>query len=100
VTITRVLVANRGEIALRVIRACEELGLGTVLAASEADLDSLPARVADRTVCIGPARPTDSYLNVSAVIMAAASSQSRRRWPARARRQGWSLWARRLSSCA
>lgn len=70
-TITRVLVANRGEIALRVIRACEELGLGTVLAASEADLDSLPARVADRTVCIGPARPTDSYLNVPAVIMAA-----------------------------
>jgi len=71
VTITRVLVANRGEIALRVIRACEELGLGTVLAASEADLDSLPARIADRTVCIGPARATDSYLNVSAIVMAA-----------------------------
>jgi acetyl-CoA carboxylase biotin carboxylase subunit len=60
VTISRVLIANRGEIALRVIRACQELGIETVLATSEPDRDSLPARLADRAVCIGPARSADS----------------------------------------
>ena len=69
--IGRVLVANRGEIALRVIRACQGLGIETVLAASEADLDSLPARVADRTVCIGPARSSESYLSAAAIVTAA-----------------------------
>ena len=57
-TIARVLIANRGEIAVRIIRACQALGIETVLAASEADRDSLPARIADRTVCIGPPAPT------------------------------------------
>jgi acetyl-CoA carboxylase, biotin carboxylase subunit len=71
VPIERVLIANRGEIALRVIHACQQLGLQTVLAASEADLDSLPARIADRTVCIGPARSADSYLNHRAIVTAA-----------------------------
>jgi len=71
VTISRVLIANRGEIALRVIRACQELGIETVLATSEADRDSLPARIADRAICIGPARSTDSYLNQSALITVA-----------------------------
>ena len=52
--IRRILIANRGEIAIRVIRTCRTLGIETVLAASETDLDSLPARLADRTVCIGP----------------------------------------------
>lgn len=70
-TIKRVLVANRGEIALRTIRACQGLGIETVLAASAADRDSLPARVADRTVCIGPARSAESYLNVAAIVTAA-----------------------------
>src|SRR3954452_5614708 len=70
-SVSRVLVANRGEIAVRVLNACHELGLETVLAVSDADRESLPARLADRTVCIGPARPTDSYLNVGAVIPAA-----------------------------
>ncbi|HWL05054.1 MAG TPA: acetyl-CoA carboxylase biotin carboxylase subunit [Xanthobacteraceae bacterium] len=70
-TISRVLIANRGEIALRVIRACQELGIETVLATSEADRDSLPARIADRAICIGPARSTDSYLNQSALITVA-----------------------------
>jgi acetyl-CoA carboxylase biotin carboxylase subunit len=70
-SVSRVLVANRGEIALRVLRACQELGLSTVLAASEADLDSLPARVADRTVCIGPARSSESYLRPEAIVTAA-----------------------------
>jgi acetyl-CoA carboxylase, biotin carboxylase subunit len=74
VAISRVLVANRGEIALRVLRACQELGYGTVLAVSAADRDSLPARVADRAVCIGPARSADSYLDVAAVVTAAVGT--------------------------
>jgi acetyl-CoA carboxylase biotin carboxylase subunit len=69
--IRRILIANRGEIALRVIRTCRPLGIETVLAASEADLDSLPARLADRTICIGPARPADSYLRVDTIVQAA-----------------------------
>jgi acetyl-CoA carboxylase, biotin carboxylase subunit len=69
--IRRILIANRGEIATRVIRTCKTLGIETVLAASEADLDSLPARLADRTVCIGPARPADSYLRVDTIVQAA-----------------------------
>jgi acetyl-CoA carboxylase biotin carboxylase subunit len=67
----RVLVANRGEIAVRIIRACHALGLEAVAAVSVADRDSLPARLADRAVCIGPARAADSYLNVRALIAAA-----------------------------
>ena len=58
--IRRVFIANRGEIALRVIRSCRALGIETVLAVSAADRDSLPARHADRAVCIGPARSADS----------------------------------------
>jgi acetyl-CoA carboxylase, biotin carboxylase subunit len=69
--IRRILIANRGEIALRVIRTCKALGIETVLAASQADLDSLPARFADRTLCIGPARPADSYLRVDTIVQAA-----------------------------
>ncbi|HTQ36067.1 MAG TPA: biotin carboxylase N-terminal domain-containing protein, partial [Steroidobacteraceae bacterium] len=69
--IRSVLIANRGEIALRVIRSCRELGLRTVLAVSEADRDSLPARHADRAVCIGPARPADSYLRIDTLVQAA-----------------------------
>ena len=69
--IRRILIANRGEIALRVIRTCRALGIETVLAASEADLESLPARLADRTLCIGPARPADSYLRVDTIVQAA-----------------------------
>ena len=67
----RVLVANRGEIALRVLRACRELGLETVLVHSEADADSLPVRLADRSVCIGPARSGQSYLNAEFIVSAA-----------------------------
>jgi acetyl-CoA carboxylase biotin carboxylase subunit len=74
--LSRVLIANRGEIAVRIIRACQGLGIETVLAASEADRDSLPARIADRTVCIGPANTTDSYLNVKAIVAAALGTGS------------------------
>jgi len=67
----KVLVANRGEIALRVINACKEMGIRTVAVYSEADRNSLHVRFADEAICIGPPRPTDSYLNVPAVISAA-----------------------------
>jgi len=69
--IRRILIANRGEIAARVIRTCKALGIETVLAASEADLDSLPARLADRTICIGPARASESYLKVDTIVQSA-----------------------------
>lgn len=67
----RVFIANRGEIALRVIRTCVALGIETVLGVSEADLGSLPARLADRVVCLGPARPGESYLAIARVVAAA-----------------------------
>jgi acetyl-CoA carboxylase, biotin carboxylase subunit len=71
-----VLIANRGEIAVRIIRTCRKLNIATVLAASTADLDSMPARLADRTVCIGPARPGESYLKVDTIVHAALATQS------------------------
>ncbi|HXV48886.1 MAG TPA: acetyl-CoA carboxylase biotin carboxylase subunit [Candidatus Binatia bacterium] len=70
-SVTRVLVANRGEIAVRVIRACQSLGIETVAAVSDADRDSMAAKSADRSVCIGPARSTESYLKVENLIAAA-----------------------------
>jgi acetyl-CoA carboxylase biotin carboxylase subunit len=70
----KILIANRGEVALRVIYACRELGIKTVAVYSEADEHSLHVRFADEDVCIGPARSADSYLNVPAVISAAEIS--------------------------
>src|SRR2546426_12431243 len=67
----KILVANRGEIALRVICACKELGISTVAVYSEADRNSLHVRFADEGVCIGPAKSSESYLNVPSVISAA-----------------------------
>jgi acetyl-CoA carboxylase biotin carboxylase subunit len=67
----KILIANRGEIALRVIYACKELGVRTVAVYSEADENSLHVRFADEDVCIGPARSADSYLSVPAIISAA-----------------------------
>jgi acetyl-CoA carboxylase biotin carboxylase subunit len=67
----KILVANRGEIALRVIFACRELGIKTVAVYSEADENSLHVRFADEDICIGPSRSSDSYLNVPAIISAA-----------------------------
>ena len=69
--IRRVLIANRGEIAVRVIRACRELGMETVQAYSEADAGSLAVRLADSSVCIGPARSAESYLNAAFLVSAA-----------------------------
>jgi acetyl-CoA carboxylase biotin carboxylase subunit len=70
----RVLVANRGEIAVRVIRTCRRLGIETVLAVSDADAGSMPARLADRVIRIGPAPALASYLNVEAVVRAAVAT--------------------------
>ena len=69
--VTRVLVANRGEIAVRIIRACQSLGIETVAAVSDADRESMAAKLANRAVCIGPARSSDSYLKVENLIAAA-----------------------------
>ena len=70
----RILIANRGEIALRIIRACRELGVETVAAYSTADEDSLHVRFADHAVRIGPGPSSESYLNRSALISAAEVS--------------------------
>src|SRR6187397_1113399 len=64
----KILIANRGEIALRVICACKELGIKTVAVFSEADRDALHVKFSDEAVCIGPARVKDSYLNIPSVI--------------------------------
>ena len=68
---SKILIANRGEIAVRIIRACKEMGIATVAVYSEADRDSLPVSLADESVCIGPAQVKDSYLNIAAIISAA-----------------------------
>ncbi len=68
--IDKILIANRGEIALRIIRACRELGIETVAVYSTADKNALHAQIADRSVCIGGARSTDSYLNTRSILAA------------------------------
>ena len=70
----KVLVANRGEIAVRIIAACRDLGVRTVIAYSDADRDALPVRLADERVCIGPAAPRESYLDVPRILTAAEIS--------------------------
>jgi len=67
----KILIANRGEIALRVICACKDLGIATVAVYSEADRYSLPVRFADEAICIGPAKSTRSYLDIPSIISAA-----------------------------
>lgn len=68
---SKILIANRGEIAVRIIRACKEMGISTVAVFSEADRDALHVSLADESVCIGPASLKDSYLNIAAIISAA-----------------------------
>jgi acetyl-CoA carboxylase biotin carboxylase subunit len=72
--ITKVLIANRGEIALRIHRACHEMGIQTVAVHSTADADAMHVRLADQSVCIGPPPATDSYLNIPNIIAAAEIS--------------------------
>ncbi len=73
-TIEKLLIANRGEIALRIHRACHEMGIKTVAVHSTADADAMHVRLADQAVCIGPPSATDSYLNIPAIISAAEIS--------------------------
>lgn len=87
----KVLIANRGEIALRIIRACHELGIETVAVHSTADAESLHVRFADQAICIGPPPSKESYLNVPAVL-------SRRRSPARTRSTPATASSRRTPS--
>ena len=70
----RVLIANRGEIALRVLRACRELDIETVAVYSTADREALPVQLATRSVCIGPPRAADSYRNQDAILTAARAA--------------------------
>jgi acetyl-CoA carboxylase biotin carboxylase subunit len=76
VALRRIFIANRGEIAARIIRTCRTLGIETVLATSVADRDSLPARLADRAICIGPSRSSESYLKIDAIVHAALATGS------------------------
>jgi acetyl-CoA carboxylase biotin carboxylase subunit len=69
--ISKILIANRGEIAVRIVRACKRLGIASVVAVSEIDKGTLAARLADGAVCIGPSRSADSYLNINSLIVAA-----------------------------
>jgi acetyl/propionyl-CoA carboxylase alpha subunit len=73
-TLTTLLVANRGEIAVRVMRTAKAMGLKTVAVYSEADADALHVRVADQSVCIGPAPVGESYLQTAAILEAAAKT--------------------------
>ena len=72
--ISKVLIANRGEIALRIHRACHEMGIQTVAVHSTADADAMHVRLADQSVCIGPAPASESYLNIPSIIAAAEIS--------------------------
>jgi len=72
----KILIANRGEIALRILRACREMGIRTVIAHSTADTDSLPVRLADESICIGPPDARSSYLNIPSIISAAEITDS------------------------
>jgi acetyl-CoA carboxylase biotin carboxylase subunit len=72
----KILIANRGEIALRVLRTCRDMGIRTVVAHSQADTGSLPVRLADESICIGPAEARQSYLNIPSIISAASITDS------------------------
>ena len=71
---SKILIANRGEIAVRIIRACREMGISTVAVYSKADKDALHVRMADESYCIGGPQVSDSYLNIAAILEVAALS--------------------------
>lgn len=76
--IKKVLIANRGEIAVRIIRACREMGIETVAVYSEADKEALHTQLADEAICIGPAPSSESYLNMEQIISATIVSGAER----------------------
>ena len=78
--IRKVLIANRGEIAVRIIRACREMGILTVAVYSEADKDALHTQLADEAVCIGKAASTDSYLNMERILKCYDCHKGRKRF--------------------
>ena len=101
----KILIANRGEIAVRIIQACRDLGIISVAVYSEADREALHAQIADEAVCIGPAPSKDSYLNMERILSAAlpavrpfirasASCPRIRILPSASRRPVWRLSAR------
>ena len=71
----KVLIANRGEIALRVIRACKEMGISTVAIHSTADSEAMHVKLADESVCVGPPAAAQSYLNIPAIIAACLATR-------------------------
>ena len=73
---SKILIANRGEIAVRIIRACKEMGIKTVAVYSEADRNALHSALADESICIGPAPAQDSYLSISSIISAALATKA------------------------
>ncbi|HIY04114.1 MAG TPA: acetyl-CoA carboxylase biotin carboxylase subunit, partial [Candidatus Anaerotignum merdipullorum] len=73
---SKILIANRGEVAVRIIRACKEMGIETVAVYSEADQNSLPVALADERICIGANAAVDSYLNQKNIISAALASNA------------------------
>lgn len=93
---TKLLIANRGEIAVRIIRACKEMGIRTVAVYSKADAESIHVALADEAICIGEAAAKDSYLNQERIISAAIASKAQAFTPATA------FWRKmlRLRSCA
>ncbi len=72
----KLVIANRGEIALRILRACRQLGISTVALHSEADREAKYVRLADESVCIGPSAAAESYLNIASVIAAAEVTEA------------------------
>ena len=74
--IRKILIANRGEIAVRIIRACREMGIETVAVYSEADKEALHTQLADEAVCIGPAPSSDSYLNMEQILSACIATKA------------------------
>lgn len=72
----KILIANRGEIAVRVIRACKEMGIKTVAVYSKADIESLHVALADESICIGSEKASDSYLNMERIVSAAIATKS------------------------
>ena len=72
----KILIANRGEIAVRIIRACREMGIRTVAVYSEADRDALHTQLADEAVCIGKAQSSDSYLNMERILSATIATKA------------------------